>query len=169
MRHHHHAVRVVILVLIAAQSCSAFLSYTALHVHSNAPSSDVRRGHNINMQSAWKGFLDGVMGRTDAPKEGSSSGVLTPKSRVKLGDLSVSPMGELVWSLAGLAHLQRDCFLTVFCVAVSVATTKTCVKRMTWIKSRQNACLSLSPCLLVSLSPSLTDTVRPSQISRGLT
>lgn len=53
------------------------------------------------MQSTWKGLLDGVMGRTDAQKKDGGSGVLTPKSRVKLGDLSVSPMGELllVWSL----------------------------------------------------------------------
>ena len=48
------------------------------------------------MQSTWKGLLDGVMGRTDAQKKDNGSGVLTPKSRVKLGELSVSPMGELL-------------------------------------------------------------------------
>lgn len=45
---------------------------------------------------SWRGLLDGVMGRADAgqQKSGKKSDVLTPKSRVKLGDLSVSPMGE---------------------------------------------------------------------------
>lgn len=45
---------------------------------------------------SWRGLLDGVMGRADASQQKSSnkSGVITPKSRVKLGDLSVSPMGK---------------------------------------------------------------------------
>lgn len=92
----HHGIFFIILVLDAAQSCSAFLSYAA--VRSNAAGSNVRRGGNINMEAkpTWRGLLDGVMGRTDAQKKGSGSAVLTPKSRVKLGDLSVSPMGELV-------------------------------------------------------------------------
>lgn len=92
----HHGIRFVLLALLATQRCSAFLTHTAVRSSNAAP--NVRRGNiNIRMQSTWKGFLDGVMGRTDAQKEGSgSSGVLTPKSRVKLGDLSVSPMGKLI-------------------------------------------------------------------------
>lgn len=90
----HYGTHFALLVLVAARSCCAFLSYTA--IRSNAASC-VRRGNsNINMQSTWKGLLDGVMGRTDAQKKDNGSGVLTPKSRVKLGELSVSPMGELL-------------------------------------------------------------------------
>ena len=82
-------------MVVGAHSCNAFLTHTAVR-SSNAPRPIVRRG-NVNMQSSWKGLLDGVMRRTDAQKKGSSSSrVLTAKSRVKLGDLSVSPMGELV-------------------------------------------------------------------------
>lgn len=52
-------------------------------------------GSNLNMVS-WGGLFDGVLGRNSVAG-GSKKGfdVLTPKSRVKLGDLSVSPMGEL--------------------------------------------------------------------------
>eukprot|EP00904_Undaria_pinnatifida_P000788 jgi/Undpi1/1070/HiC_scaffold_10.g04533.m1 len=49
---------------------------------------------------SWRGLLDGVMGRSTESKlkKGGGSGVLTPKSRVKLGDLSVSPMGLGTWA-----------------------------------------------------------------------
>lgn len=81
----------VLLALLATESCSAFLSYIAVPSSNVAP--NVRRA-NINMQATWRGLFDGVMGRAEQ-KEGNGSGILTPKSRVKLGDLSVSPMGKL--------------------------------------------------------------------------
>ena len=76
------------------------------------------------MQSTWKGFLDGVMGRADAKKEGSGSGVLTAKSRVKLGDLSVSPMGRLVVEV----RVAEVANLTVSSLSFREGHDETCVR-----------------------------------------
>lgn len=98
----------MLLTMLGTQGCRAFLSSVhpaattaaAAAAAAAAPAgTKVRRRTNINMSSSssWRGLLDGVMGRADKQKDGGSgSGVLTPKSRVKLGDLSVSPMGKFL-------------------------------------------------------------------------
>lgn len=55
------------------------------------------RASSVSMQS-WGGLFDavtkGARGGGTVGNKNDCGGVLTPKSRVKLGDLSVSPMGE---------------------------------------------------------------------------
>lgn len=84
----YHAPLFATITLVATPSGSAFQASVGLTASRRNTASSSSR-----LSMSWRGLLDGVMGRTDSSSS-SSSGVLTPKSRVKLGDLSVSPMGE---------------------------------------------------------------------------
>lgn len=82
---HHRVTRIALIGLLATHCCQAFLSST----RSTVRGVNVRRSSgNVVEMSWWRG-----LGDIDQRKN-AGSGVLTPKSRVKLGDLSVSPMGK---------------------------------------------------------------------------
>lgn len=85
----------VVLLVIAGNS-------TALQLGTFSPT----RGSSVSMQS-WGGLFDavtkGARGGTVSNK--NDGGVITPKSRVKLGDLSVSPMGE-----CAVCHLSKQLY-----------------------------------------------------------
>ncbi|CAM9880417.1 unnamed protein product [Scytosiphon promiscuus] len=95
-----HNVQCAILIgAVAVRRCGAFLSTrVGTDVVFRRSSTAINSSSSLNM--SWRGLLDGVMGRADASKQksGNQSGVLTPKSRVKLGDMSVSPMGLGTWA-----------------------------------------------------------------------
>lgn len=78
-------------LLASARSCRAFVRVTAVSTRKGTAG----RSPGVNMSSSWGGLFDAITGRAGGADATSKDGaVLTPKSRVKLGDLSVSPMGE---------------------------------------------------------------------------
>ena len=91
----YHALLLTTMALAAAPSGTAFQASIA--GLTAARRSTASSSSHVRISMSWRGLLDGVMGRSTESKlkKGGGSGVLTPKSRVKLGDLSVSPMGEL--------------------------------------------------------------------------
>ena len=113
----------MLLVLLVIQGCRAFLSHCGVR-SASATAASHHRATSTTTMLTWQGLLDSVMGRADANKEGSGSGVLTPKSRVKLGDLSVSPMGKGRFSI--FSTQLSVCALTVSCLDFSVSS-ETCV------------------------------------------
>lgn len=84
------------VVLIASNSTS-----TAFHVQpvlrSTSTNTATMRGLSMSTtDGGWGGLFDAVtrLTGTNSTKTKSSDGVVTAKSRVNLGNLSVSPMGE---------------------------------------------------------------------------
>lgn len=85
----NHAWLLAVVALVAARGSRAL----QLSVRP-APAKTTAAANNNGINMSWGGLFAGVMGRAATNPKGGND-VLTPKSRVKLGDLSVSPMGEL--------------------------------------------------------------------------